>query len=54
MTLLHTAAGPSVQTLQMTGLVMALVSAWLVIVAIRWVFRILAWVMAWVRYLTFL
>ncbi len=47
-------AGPSVQTLQTAGLVMALVSAWLVIVAIRWVFHLIAWVFAWIRYLTFL
>jgi len=37
--------------LQMIGLVLALVSAWLVIAAIRWVFRLLLWVLHWVRYL---
>ena len=40
--------------LQMVGLVLALVSAWLVIAAIRTVFRLLIWVAQWIRWATHL
>lgn len=39
---------------QLAGLVLALVSAWLVIAAIRWVFRLLIWVCQWIRWATHL
>ena len=40
--------------LQMVGLVLALVSAWLVIAAIRTVFRVLLWALQWIRWATHL
>ena len=40
--------------MEMAGLVLALVSAWLVIATIRWVFQLVFWVLRWVRWATHL